>query len=70
MLRVLTGYHKGGVETVQISEKSGVCVSGVRVCMCACVCVCVSFHSWLYEEGQKAWMQWNGQGLSSVTSVY
>ena len=42
MLRVLTGYHKGGVETVQISEKSGVCVSGVRVCMCACVCVCVS----------------------------
>ena len=50
------------------------CVSGVRVCTCVYVhvrvCECVSFHSWLYEEGQKAWMQWNGQGLSSVTSVY
>lgn len=58
-----------------------VCVSGVRVSVCVCewcvcvyvrmrVCECVSFHSWLYEEGQKAWMQWNDQGLSSVTSVY
>lgn len=69
MLRVLTGYHKGSVETVQISEESGVFV---RVCVCACVCECecVSFHSWLEEEGQKAGMQWNGQGLSSVPSVY